>query len=418
MSDQPVFSNVKKKLGEQSRHPPLEGVRVIDLTIAMAGPLASQRLGDMGADIIKIESLDSGDLTRVFILNDTTIDADTTSFLALNRNKRSVCINLKEARGREVLLRLAKTADVLLQNFRPGVVDRLGVSYSDVQAVNDSIVYCSISGFGDTGPMAQHPGQDLLVQAFSGMMFNAGYVDGPPHPAPVYLVDAATSHLATEAILAALIQRQRDGVGQHVKVSLLGAALEMQIQELTTYLHTRKLASRTRSPYASIWLEPPYGIYRTSDSWIALSQNDMRTIGEIVGSESLIRVFEAKPIKGDSSANVAWRDELYCTLQDALLSDTTNAWIKKLLPRKIWCGPVQTYEELVDHPQSAGFFASFYRQGSKQIDTVAPAISFSQGEAVGLKPPPTLGEHTEEVLLDLGMTKEEITSLRNEKIVS
>lgn len=244
---------------DESLRLPLSGLKIVDLTIAMAGPLATQRLADMGADVIKVEVPGTGDLTRVFALSGLRLGDETTSFLALNRNKRSIALNLKSEKGLNILLDLVESADVLIQNFRPGVADRLGLGYVAVCERNPAIIYCSISGYGNQGPMAGRPGQDLLVQAFSGMMFNAGTADGPPHPAPVYLVDTCASHLATSAILAGLYQRSRDSCGQHVEVSLLGAALEIQSQEIMTYLSTGELADRSSAPFASAWLAPPYG---------------------------------------------------------------------------------------------------------------------------------------------------------------
>ena len=397
--------------------PPLAGVKVIDLTIAMAGPLASQRLGDMGADIVKVEAPSEGDLTRVFALAGARIGGETTSFLALNRNKRSICLDLKSEAGRNILLRLVQKSDVLMQNFRPGVADRLGCGYDAVRSINPRIVYCSISGFGDDGPMARHPGQDLLVQAFSGMMFNAGTRSSAPHPAPVYLIDTAASHLATEAILAALLQMYRSGEGQHVKVSLLGAALEMQCQELMTYLHRRKLAPRTSAPFASAWLEPPYGVYPTSNGWMALSQNDLGVIASVVGSDALKRLAGARP-SADGADLEAWRDEVYETLQSALQAHSTQHWVDALSAHKVWCGPVQSYEELIAHPQSEQFFKEMKLfDGKEALRTVAPAIWFSQYEATAMRPPPPLGFHTNEILQEIGLSAEQIRRCRHDGVV-
>jgi crotonobetainyl-CoA:carnitine CoA-transferase CaiB-like acyl-CoA transferase len=210
---------------------PLQGLRVIDLTLAMAGPLSTQRLADMGAEVIKVEGPARPDFTRTAVMADVMLGGETTPYLTLNRNKKSLALDLKSDAGREVFLRLVKTADALVQNFRPGVAERLGVGYAALSALRPELVYVSISGYGDDGPMVERPGQDLLVQAFSGLTWNAGTADGPPHPSPVYMIDVMASHLASEGVLAGVIRRMRTGRGGEVKVSLLGAALEVQIQE-------------------------------------------------------------------------------------------------------------------------------------------------------------------------------------------
>ncbi|MGH9642632.1 MAG: CaiB/BaiF CoA transferase family protein, partial [Terriglobales bacterium] len=327
--------------GTREEELPLKGIRVLDFTIAMAGPLATQRLGDLGADVIKVESF-GGDLTRVFRLCGVDVKGETTSYLALNRNKRALALNLKCEDGREIVRRLVRDADVVLQNFRPGVADRLGIGYEHLSKINRRIVYVSISGYGEAGPLKSAPGQDLLVQSFSGMLYSAGAADSDPHPAPSYVVDTCASHLATSAVLAGLVQRTRTGRGLHARVSLLAAALEIQCQEVMTYLRTGELAPRGRAPYASVWLEPPYGVYPTADDWIALSQNDNRLIADAVGSSRMLELVEAQPDrKRASRAQVLeWRDEMHAALQAALRARPTAEWVAKLSARGVWCGAV------------------------------------------------------------------------------
>jgi crotonobetainyl-CoA:carnitine CoA-transferase CaiB-like acyl-CoA transferase len=395
---------------------PLAGIRVLDFTIAMAGPLATQRLGDLGADVIKVESF-GGDLTRVFRLCGVDVNGETTSYLALNRNKRAIALNLKCEDGREVVRRLVRDADVVLQNFRPGVAERLGIGYEHLSAINQRIVYVSISGYGETGPLRHAPGQDLLVQSFSGMLYSAGAADSYPHPAPSYVVDTCASHLATSAVLAGLVQRNRTGRGRHARVSLLGAALEIQCQEVLTYLRTGELAPRGRAPYASVWLEPPYGVYQTADTWIALSQNDNRVIAEVVNSSRMLELVEAQPDRKQAARAqmLKWRDEMHATLQAALRARPTAEWVERLSSRGVWCGAVLSYAEALQHPQMLPFLGALEYQG-EAVRCVGPTIDFG-GDERPMRSPPRLGENTDEILQQAGWTEADIARLHQTGVV-
>lgn len=395
---------------------PLQGIKVLDFTIAMAGPLAAQRLGDMGAEVIKVESFD-GDLTRAFTLQDLRLEEDTTSYLALNRNKRSIVIDLKRAEGREIVLALSRAADVVLQNFRPGVAERLGIAYEHLREVNPRVVYASISGYGDTGPLRDAPGQDLLAQGFSGLTFSAGVKGGMPHPAPTYFVDTCASHLATEGVLAALVQRGVTGEGQHVKTNLLSAALEAQCQEVMTCMLTGETARRTRAPYASAWLEPPYGIYRTRDSWLALPQNDMYRLARVLGSRALAEHLDGKPDGHDPEAMDEWRSVCYEQVAQALLAKTTEEWIALMTPAKIWCGVVQDMAAMLAHEQSQHYLSAFEHPRHGRVRCVAPAVTFSAMPVPPMAPPPALGEQTDEILREAGYSEARVSELRRHGVV-
>lgn len=395
---------------------PLAGVRVLDFTIAMAGPLAAQRLGDMGAEVIKVEPR-SGDLTRVFVLQDLRLGEDTTSYLALNRNKRSFAVDLKKPGGLDVILDLVAESDVVFQNFRPGVAERLGIGYEALKAINPRIVYMSISGYGEEGPMAKEPGQDLLVQGFSGLTFSAGEKDGRPHPAPTYFVDTCASHLATEGILAALFQRERTGLGQHVKTNLLNAALEAQSQEVMTCMLSGRVSRRTRAPYASVWLDPPYGIYRTADGWLALPQNDMKKLAELVSAPELGRLLAQRPPVSDEKATDEWRSECFDLLSEALLARTTDDWMARLSPEKIWCGRVQDIADFIKSEQARFHTAVIDHPEHGPIPCVAPAIAFSSSETQRLQRPPPLGADNEAILEALGYSEDRIGELRRNDVI-
>ncbi|MCL4768453.1 MAG: CoA transferase [Hyphomicrobiaceae bacterium] len=391
---------------------PLAGLRVLDLTIAMAGPLCTQRLGDMGAEIIKVESPNRPDITRSAVMADVLLDGEATPYLTLNRNKRSIGIDLKVQGARAVLDRLVPSVDIVIQNMRPLVARRLGLDYASFKRLKDNIIYVSISGYGEDGPMVERPGQDLLVQSFSGLTWLAGTEDGPPHPAPVYMIDVMTSHLATEGVLAAVVQRDRTGIGCEVKVSLLGAALEVQIQELSTWLTTGRFVKRGKAPYASTFQEPPYGIYKTGDGHIAIAQSSLGVIAEVLGSNALADLAASRPVREEHAAIDEWRDRVYPVIADLLAGWETEAAVEALHARGVWCGPVNDYPSLLAHPQLQGCFATMEHPTAGPVTTVAPQIRFSTQPEPQLAPAPALGADTDDVLSAIGYAPQEIAALR------
>lgn len=397
---------------------PLDGLLVLDLTLALAGPLCTQRLGDMGATIIKIEGPKRGDFTRSAPMRDVWLGGDTTAYLSLNRNKQSLAIDLKSTEGQELFYRLVAKADAVVQNFRPGVAERLGVSFDRLQQVNPRIVYVSISGYGDKGPMIDRPGQDLLVQSFSGTTFTAGTAEGLPHASPIYIVDVAASHNACEAVLAGLIQRDRTGRGVEAKVSLLAAVLEVQIQEITTFLTTGRNGARGTAPYASAWMEPPYGIYKTRDGHIAIAQSSLQTIADVLQSPALAELAAARPAVEDGDALQRWRDSIYPLLGSLLDDVETEPTIERLHAAGVWCGPVLDYAQLAQHRQAESLFRDVIHPRAGTIRTLAPAIRFSTDPEPRLRPAPDLGQHTNDILHAIGLSSSDISRLRSEGVVA
>ena len=406
---------MEKAAGERIAAGPLSGLRVIDLTLAMAGPLSTQRLADMGADVIKIEGPTRPDFTRSAVMADVLLGGETTPYLTLNRNKKSLAIDLKREAGRAILFRLVETADAVVQNFRPGVADQLGVGYAALSALKPDIVYVSISGYGDEGPMMARPGQDLLVQAFAGLTWNAGAKDAPPHPSPVYMIDVMASHLATEGVLAGVLQRQRTGKGAEVKVSLLGAALEVQIQELSTYLTTGRTAPRGAQPYASTWMEPPYGVYRTADGWLAIAQSSLAAIAEVLRSPALAALAKEKPKDPEDREGVdAWRDRVYPVVAEAVAGWRTQEAVEALFAAGVWSGPVHDYAAVKRHPQFESYFVTYEHPRAGTLTTTAPTLRFSTDPAPPVRGAPALGEHTREILEGLGYSDAEVAALISE----
>ena len=261
---------------------------------------------------------------------------ETTCYLSINRNKKSVAIDLKSEEGRAILMRLVADADVVIQNMRPGAAARLGIDFDSLKAVNPRIVYVSISGYGAEGPLRAAPGQDLLVQSFSGTTMNGGVAGGLPHPAPIYVVDVAASHNACEAVMAGIIQRDRHGLAVEAEVSLLAAVLEIQTQEITTCMTTGRGGPRGEAPSAFNYMDPPYGVYRVTDAFIALAQADVARLGEVLDDDTIRELAATPPDDADEAAVAAQRDGFYRAVQAAIARETREDVVARLSAAGIW----------------------------------------------------------------------------------
>jgi crotonobetainyl-CoA:carnitine CoA-transferase CaiB-like acyl-CoA transferase len=307
--------------------------------------MATQILGDLGADVIKFERAGGEWMRSWGILNGQSC-GEMDSFLAFNRNKRSVTVDLKDAAVRERILELAVDADVIVENFRPGVMARLGLAYEDFYAVNPRIIYASSSGYGQTGPYARRPGQDLLIQALSGLMFLTGRKSDPPTALGVGITDQYTALHIVIAILAALVHRAETGVGQKIEVDLFSCTVAMQQQELTFYLNHGFLPERPDQNFGSVWASAPFGIYRTLNGHIALAMTPCPVLAEALELPWLAQFDTLEKM-------VESRTEIYIKLSEQFLTDTSERWVETLLEHDVWCAAVQTYEQLVIDPQVA-----------------------------------------------------------------
>jgi len=383
----------------------LTGYRVIDCTIAMAGPFAAQRLGDLGADVIKVEPT-AGEWQRFASAGGANGNRINVSFLSLNRNKRSLAVDLKSSGGADVVRELVASGDVFLQNYRPGVAARLGLDYESLRAINPSIVYVSISGYGEDGPYKDRPGQDLLLQAMSGAMLSAGRRGEPPTPAGQYLADAVTASTAFEGVLAALLHRERTGEGQLVTVNMLDALTTLQMQELSVFTVGGIPQERGEQPNAHVYIRAPYGVFATSDGYIALGFADLETLGTVIGEPSFAGM--VPEVDGWSR-----RDELYAKTEARLHTDTSANWLERLLAVGIWAGPVYGYQELVDDPQIAhnGTFVEYEHPTEGHIKTPGFPYKFSATPPRIDRGAPLVGEHSREVLAELGVSDDRITEL-------
>ena len=385
--------------------PVLSGYRVLDLSIAMAGPLATMRLGDLGADVVKIEPV-AGEWQRHVSAGGAAGNEVNASFLSLNRNKRSLAIDLKSADGRAVLQELVRTADVFLQNYRPGVAERLGVDYAAISAIRPDIVYASISGYGESGPYVDRPGQDLLLQAMGGALYSAGRQDEPPQAGPYFLADAISAYSAFEGVLAALLHRERTGQGQLVQVNMLDALIAMQMQELSVRTVGGVRQRRGAEIHSHTYIRAPYGIYPTSDGYVALAFADLSVLADVFGDAELGR-WDAE------RDGFTHKDDISRLVAAHLLGNTTGHWMEVLGHRGVWVGPVNSYDDLLDDPQVQhnGSFVTYDHPSEGSVTTPGFAFRMSETPPAVDRPAPTTGQHTLEVLGDLGLPPERIADL-------
>ncbi|WDR00583.1 CoA transferase [Devosia sp. J2-20] len=389
----------------------LSGYRVLDCSIAMAGPFAAQRLGDLGADVVKVEPV-TGEWQRHVAAGGAQGNKVNVSFLSLNRNKRSLAVDLKNPDGKAALIELVKTADVFLQNYRPGVARRLGVDYETLSAINPKLIYVSISGYGEDGPYVNRPGQDLVLQGMSGAMLSAGRDGEAPTPAGQYLVDAITAYTAFEGVLAALLHRERTGEGQMVSVNMLDAITTIQMQELSVFSVGNKPQTRSAEPHAHVYIRAPYGAFATSDGFIIVAFPKLATLGEVIGEPSFLDM-------DDEVDCWSRRDEIFARTRERLKTDTSAAWLEKLRAADIWCGPVYGYADLIEDEQIKhnGTFVEYDHPTEGHVKTPGFPIRFSKTPSTVDRGAPLTGEHTRDVLREAGFADAAIDALLASKAV-
>jgi crotonobetainyl-CoA:carnitine CoA-transferase CaiB-like acyl-CoA transferase len=390
----------------------LEGVRVVAFTQFLLGPAAAQYLADMGADVVKVEPPVKGAYERSWSGAGSFVNGVSTFFLLAHRNVRSVGIDLKHDEGRQVALELCRHADVVLVNFRPGVMERLGLSEQDLRRENPSLIYACGSGYGTDSPHRDLPGQDLLLQATTGLAAATGQDDGPPVAAGAAVVDQHGASLLAMGILGALHHRTATGEGQQVEVTMAQAALDLQAEPLL-YRLNGGLVERPSVPLGSSYHEAPYGFYPVRDGYVAVSLSPMRQVSAALGDPP-----DLEPYLDQHDA-LSRREEIYAALRPLLADFTTSALVDLLRSHGVWCAPVNDYEsavsepfvqhldplEKVDHPQAG------------RITLLRHPVTYGSGQAQTRRPPPALGEHTDEVLREAGVTSDRIRRLRDLGVV-
>ncbi len=372
-------------------------LRVLDFTALVQGPLATQILGDLGADVLKFERLE-GEWSRHWGIGNGRTHGELDSFLAFNRNKRSVAVDLKDQATRDRILDLSEQADVVVENFRPGVMDRLGLGYDDFAARNAAIVYACSSGWGQTGPYSKRPGQDMLAQAASGIHFHQGTRDLPPTPIGIGVADLFTGLHLVVAILAAVSHRQATGVGQRVEVDLFSCVTALQQQELTYFLSHGSIPERPARNLGAVFVTAPFGTYATADGHLVIAMTPCPLLADAIDLPAIAQY-------DTNEAMLEHRERIYDLIAARLATDTTAHWMELLLARDVWSAPVQDYDTLVQDPQlqhNELLWDVPVGDGSVETTpvfrTVGSPIRLSKTPTRVRRGVPRLGEHTADVM--------------------
>lgn len=370
---------------------PLAGLLVLDFSQFLAGPSATLRLADMGATVIKIERPVSGDSCRQLYISDLEIDGDSTLFHTINRNKRSYVADLKAPGDLRAIRHLITKADVMVENFRPGVMQRIGLGYEVARTLNPRLVYGSVTGYGPEGPWVDFPGQDLLAQSLSGLVWLNGDRDQGPVPMGVAIADILTGAHLVQGLLAALIQRGITNKGARVEVSLLESIIDFQFEVLTTYLNDGGRAPRRSAVNnAHAYLGAPYGIYATADGHLALAMGSLQTLAQALDCPALTGFDQAREA-------FVKRDEIKTVLGAHLSQHPTAHWLQRLRAVDYWCAPVLHWQELLEHEafRCLDMLQTVRRERGGEIRTTRCPIRFDGARPESALAAPRIGEHNE-----------------------
>jgi len=385
----------------------LEGVRVLDCSQILAGPFCSMLLADMGADVIKIEKPNGGDDTRR--MGPPFIDTESAAFLAMNRNKRSIVLNFKEQSGVQAMKTLVKDADIVIENYRTGTMARLGLGYEDLKNINPGIIYCSISGFGRTGPYANRGGFDLVAQGMSGLMSITGVPDSPPVKVGVPIADMNAGMFATYGILTAYINKLRTKKGQYLEISLLEAAIAYTVWESAGYFATGDIAEPLGSSHRN---SAPYQALKTKDGHInvgAPNQSNWERFANAIERSDLVTRNEFK----DNASRLVNRESLERELELTLTTKNSSEWLEVLEKSGVPAGPILNISEVWNDPQveARNMKVTLDHPTAGKITNIGLAAKLYSTPGRITKPAPLLGEHTREILVDAGYSKKNIKDL-------
>ena len=389
-----------------NKSPALEALRVLDVTQVMAGPFCAMLLADLGADVVKVEP-PGGDSTRQM---PGAVGADSPSFNAVNRGKRSIVLNLKTDEGREAFTRLARSTDILIENYRPGVMDALGLGFAALSAVNPRLIYASVSGYGQTGPDRRKGGFDLIAQGVSGIMSITGEAGGAPVKAGVPLTDLSAGLFALVGILAAVEHRHRSGSGQQVETSLVDAGIALSVWEATEYFSGIGVPAALGSAHR---MNAPYQAIRCADGYITLgaaNERLFRRLSEVLGHPEWVD----EPAFADNASRVANRQRLAARIEEITAKQPRRHWLTLLEANDIPCGPINNYEQVFADPQviAREMVVETEHPTLGRLKTLGSAIKMSATPADVSRRAPQLGEHTDEVLREAGFSDAEIAAFR------
>jgi crotonobetainyl-CoA:carnitine CoA-transferase CaiB-like acyl-CoA transferase len=386
----------------------LDGITILDFSHLLQGPFATQLLADMGANVIKIERAGAGDLFRSMTFFAKWVGgSESPNFLAWNRNKRSIALNLKSSEVHAILMEMAKTADVVVQNFRPGVMAKLGYGYEDFKAVNPGIIYCSGSGYGEEGPYLERPGQDMLIQGLAGLAMNTGRGDGPPVPAGAGLADQIGAMNMVYGILSALLYRARTGKGQKVEVNLLAGLMAHLNQEYVAVLNLGEDFVRPNSGIGHPGMQAPFGIYQARDGhYLSIAMSPFKVLYTVLEAPHLAAY-------DDLATLFDKRDEVWELVNAETRKFDRADLLSRLLAVDVWCAEVNDIRAAADDPQvlHMGLVTSYVHPKVGRVQTVAPAVRMSETPAEISRPAPMVGEHGPEILAEYGLSAERIAEL-------
>ena len=392
---------------------PLSGIKVVDLGRFIAGPYCTMKLGDMGAEVIKVETPGRGDDSRA--LGPPFLEGEAAYYLSFNRNKKSITLNLREEKGKEILRRLISEADVLVENFRIGVTEQMGLSYKDVKKIKEDIIYCSITGYGHNSPYREKPSFDVMIQGEAGLMSVTGFPDGPPQRVGVAIADILGGFHAVEGILLALLVRHKTGHGQFVDVSLMDSIIAILTYQAGNFLATGDVPQRVGNRHPMI---TPYESFETSDGYVIFAVGNQRLW------ENFIKVLGREDLNDDSRfADMKARNqhpaELKKILEGITRGKKTDEWVKIMEDAGVSCGRIRTIDQVLSDPhvdaREMVLEIEHPKAGMIKLTGVPVKLSLTPGEVTAA--PPTLGQHTDQILEEIGYSNVDIANFREKGII-
>lgn len=390
----------------------LNDIKVLSFTHFLQGPSSVQMLADLGANVIKIEQT-KGAYERSWSGFDSYKNDVSVFFMLANRNQRSLALDLRTDEGKELIYKLVEESDVLVENFRPGSMDKLGLSYERLKAINPKLIYCSCTGYGSDGPYNKKPGQDLLLQSISGLMTLTGKKEDPPTPIGTAAVDQHGAVLAAFGIVSALYEREKTKIGKKVDVSLLNAALDLQIEPLAYYMNNGELWERSNTGLASRFHQAPYGVYKTKDGWITVSNTSIEKFAKILKSEAL-----SKFSPEDQMSNKRYQiDKIF---SDIIKEEKTEYWENLFTDNNIWYALVNDYETVINDPQIKwnGMITTTDHPKAGRVKLLNHPVLYNGKAVTPRLYPPALGEHSKEILNSHGYSESQINEMIEKGIIA